>query len=155
MPDRRDDDSAAPFAERGFPGLAAVETPSLIGDHDGVMDDDAYDLLTSPDPEMPAGLTCQAEIDFAPIRADFPEAVLDSDGRPVICATVTDVENDPVRLQFDSDGILSIDTSDLSRVRLDAVTLNRIARLSRRVRFRVSQWRQTPSGRAWVRAAGL
>jgi hypothetical protein len=31
--------------DNGFPGLRAIPSISLLGDHDGIMDDDLFDLL--------------------------------------------------------------------------------------------------------------
>jgi hypothetical protein len=54
MPDKEkkketvwDTETGSPGDNPGFPGLRAIPSVSLLGDHNGILDDDVFEMLNS------------------------------------------------------------------------------------------------------------
>lgn len=92
----------------------------------------------------------QAQRDFAPILAKFPEAILDDDGSPLIRYTLFDAEWDPISVSFDSDGIATFDVAPLTYFMLRPEELMDLGSLGLEVRRLMSTWFDSDSGKAWA-----
>lgn len=52
LTDKKDDPSSqAPSFDEGFAGLQAVDAVSLLGKHDGIMDDEMFEILLNESSE--------------------------------------------------------------------------------------------------------